>query len=506
MKSRLGLRVFALLAALNLVVFSGLGVFLTERLEQQRADLVTGFRDQIVSTLESTIVAGGGLNVARIIDWPGWSQVSDAVLVDANLERTPSGRIVPRGVALHPVGQVGPRADRDAIFEGLAACVADADRRQVASGFAVPIVSDGELWGALWYRERDDPTRSDLALLLWSGFAISTVLLLVGTFAALRPLVIVPIGRLARAAQRVSRGDLSARVRTSGGNDEVNAVLASFNRMAERVERLTNDLEDEVQVAVEQARRAEAAAIVQRRLAAMGELAAGIAHEINNPLGGLQNAVRALQQADLPDERRERYLALLGSGLERIRDTVAKVLRMAPRATATERVDLRDAIRDAAALVRHRVSGGAHTLVASVDGVATDPYALSPEPTTGASGGRFEVLGARQELGQAVLNLLVNALDALDEKGSAGRVHLALERRGDEVVLRVEDDGPGAAAEDLDRLTDLFFSTKEVGKGTGMGLSIVQNTLDTHGGRLELESTPGVGFAAVCVLPGAPTR
>ena len=501
MRSRLGLRVFALLAGLNLVVFSGLGVFLTERLEQQRADLVTGFRDQIVSTLESTIIAGGGLNVARIIDWPGWSQVSDAVLVDANLERTPTGRIVPRGVALHPVGQVGPRADRDAIFEGLAACVADAGRRQVASGFAVPIVSDGELWGALWYRERDDATRSDLALLLWSGFTISTVLLLVGTFVALRPLVIVPIGRLASAAQRVARGDLAARVRTSGGNDEVSAVLASFNRMAERVERLTNELEEEVAVAVEQARRAEAAAIVQRRLAAMGELAAGIAHEINNPLGGLQNAVRALQQEGLAEERRERYLALLESGLERIRDTVSKVLRMAPRATATERLDLREVVRDATALVRHRISGGRHALVVSVDGVASDPYAGPAEHSA-----RFEVLGARQELGEAVLNLLVNALDALDESERAGRVHLALERRGEEIVLRVEDDGPGAAPEDLDRLTDLFFSTKEVGKGTGMGLSIVQNTLDSHGGRLELESAPGAGFTAICVLPGAPSR
>lgn len=513
--SRLGLRVFALLAVLNLAVFSALGVFLTERLEEQRAELVTDFREQIVSTLESTIIAGGGLNVARIIDWPGWSQVSDAVLVDANLERTPSGRIVPRGVALHPVGQVGPRADREAIFEGLAACVADIGRRQVAGGFAVPIVSDGELWGALWYRERDDATRSDLAVLLWSGFALSTVLLMAGTFVALRPLVILPIGRLAGAAQRVARGDLTARVRTSGGNDEVSAVLASFNRMAERVERLTNDLEEEVQTAVEQARRAEAAVIVQRRLAAMGELAAGIAHEINNPLGGLQNAVRALEKGDLPDERRERYLALLDSGLERIRDTVSKVLRMAPRETAIERVDLFDVVRDAAGLVRHRVGRDGHRLLVSVDGVATDVEAGRGDAGRGDGSGddrdatneRFCVLGARQELAQALLNLLVNAFDALDEAldrtGRPGRVLVALERRGAEIVLRVEDDGPGAAREDLDRLTDLFFSTKEVGKGTGMGLSIVQNTLDTHGGRLELESAPGAGFKALCILPGA---
>lgn len=499
MTSRLGLRVFALLAVLNLVVFAGLGAFLTQRLEDQRADLVADFREQLVATLESTIIAGGGLNVARILDWPGWSQVADAVVVDANLGRAPSGRIVPRGVALHPVGQTDRGLDREQVFAGLAQCIESPERLSVARGTALRLVSDGQVWGGLWYRVRDDTTRTDLSNLLWSGFAVSTVLLLVGTFAALRPLVIVPIGRLAHAAKRVSGGDLGARVPTSGGTDEVSALVVSFNRMADRVEALTNDLEAEVDTALEQARRAEAAALIQRRLAAMGELAAGIAHEINNPLGGLQNAVRALESGQVSEERRTRYLALLASGLERIRDTVAKVLRMAPRETVTQRLDIADVVRDATALVRHRVNEGRHELTLAVDGVPRDPYDLGEHARE-----RFAVLGARQELGQALLNLLVNALDAVDETGRTGRVGIELTRYGDEIRIAITDDGPGAPPEDVDRLTDLFFTTKDVGKGTGMGLAIVQNVLDTHGGRLEIHSEPGAGFTAVCVLPGAP--
>ncbi|MEZ5978015.1 MAG: hypothetical protein R3F34_07350 [Planctomycetota bacterium] len=162
MKARLGLRVFALLAVLNLVVFTGLGAFLSNRLEQQRSDLVFGLTEQTVATLEGTILPEGELNVARILDWPGWRYVSDAVLVDANLERAPSGRLWPRGVALHPVGQAKGPQDRSALFEGLDRCIRDRRSESLLGGLAVPIVVGGRAWGALWFVPREDETRGDL--------------------------------------------------------------------------------------------------------------------------------------------------------------------------------------------------------------------------------------------------------------------------------------------------------------------------------------------------------
>lgn len=503
MKARLGLRVFALLAALNLVVFAGVGTFLTDRIEEQRAELVAEFREQIVATLEGTIQPQGGLSVARILDWPGWSNVAEALVVDRYLERAPNGRLSPRGVALHPKGQVAPVSRREPVLEGLAACMESGQRLAVAGGFAVPLVVEGRTWGGLWFAPRLDRTGADVSRLLWSGFAVSTALLLIGTFAALQPLVIAPVRRLASAASRVTAGDLAARVETSDSGDEMSELLQAFNRMAERVETLTLDLETEVADALQLARKAEAAALIQKRLAAMGELAAGIAHEINNPLGGLQNAVRSLQSADVAPERRERYLRLLADGLERIEGTVAKVLRMAPRQTDAAPVDLREVVRDAASLVRHRVEAAGHGLVGTLCGTAFDPCAggeLDPNDA-------LWVIGARHELGQAVLNLFANALDALDERVQTGpgRLEVALDRRGRDVLLEVRDNGPGARPEDLDRLTDLFFSTKEVGKGTGLGLAIVHNVIDTHGGRLELAAPARGGFVATCVLPGAPS-
>ena len=94
--------------------------------------------------------------------------------------------------------------------------------------------------------------------------------------------------------------------------------------------------------------------MTQRRLAAMGELAAGIAHEINNPLGGLQNAVVTLGRTDLAPEKRERYLGLLSDGLTRIGETVHRLRRFTPRSAPHEPLPLVDVARDSIDLVRHR--------------------------------------------------------------------------------------------------------------------------------------------------------
>jgi signal transduction histidine kinase len=229
--------------------------------------------------------------------------------------------------------------------------------------------------------------------------------------------------------------------------------------------------------------------MTQRRLAAMGELAAGIAHEINNPLGGLQNAVARLRAGDLEPEREARYFGLLERGLERIGRTVRQLLRFTPRALEHAPVDLLDVANDAADLVRHR---------AERQGVE-----LALDAATGP--GTALCHGARNELGQAVLNLLVNALDALEDGGtrdpSGPRIAIEIGTLADRVELRVADNGPGVAAGEIAKLSDLFYSTKEVGRGSGLGLSLVHNAIRAHGGEVELESLPGRGFTVLIRLP-----
>jgi signal transduction histidine kinase len=171
---------------------------------------------------------------------------------------------------------------------------------------------------------------------------------------------------------------------------------------------------------------------------------------------------------------------------------------MAPRETGAQRVDLVLVVRDACGLVRHRVEQQSARLEFTVGGERFD--AFDPPPS---APGRFTVVGARAELAQALLNLLFNALDALEERPGAAKIAIALVESGDEVELSVSDDGPGVDPANLERLVDLFFTTKEVGRGTGLGLAIVHNVVDSHGGRLVLANAPSGGFVATCTFPRA---
>jgi signal transduction histidine kinase len=227
--------------------------------------------------------------------------------------------------------------------------------------------------------------------------------------------------------------------------------------------------------------------MTQRRLAAMGELAAGLAHEINNPLGGLSNAVEVLRARELPPAKREQYLALLAGGLERIGETVRRLRRFTPREPRDEEVELAGVARDAVELVRHR-AGRLGVVIA---------LSAPREPCV--------VAGAKNEIGQALLNLLSNALDAIEEHGSRDplgpRIDVGVATEPEGFLVAVRDNGPGVSAEELTRVSDLFYTTKDVGKGTGLGLALVHNAMAKHGGSVRVDAEHGRGFLVELRFP-----
>ncbi|MGH7163413.1 MAG: sensor histidine kinase, partial [Planctomycetota bacterium] len=147
-------------------------------------------------------------------------------------------------------------------------------------------------------------------------------------------------------------------------------------------------------------------------------------------------------------------------------------------------VDAAEICRRAAELARHRADRRSARLVVAASG-----------PLPG-------VVGDAQELQQAVLNLLLNAIDAIPE-GRGGTVSVGARREGSEIVLEVVDDGVGMDAETRARCVDLFYSTKPEGEGTGLGLGIVQHIATDHGGTLEIESEKGKGTRVCVRLPAA---
>ena len=501
MRSSLRVRVAVWLVAINLAIGSVTLWFALGQAERDRGEAARAFEKvalsvagNLVDTVARQVDPEVGLNVARLLAWESWPAFADALVCDHRLS-IEDGRVLLTGVAINPLGRLrrGPEVDEQRIFGALRRAV-DEGRSidDVEGGRAMPILVGARIWGACWFRLKPAPLSTNLVTRYFvPAFLGSTILLSVAAFLVLRRFVLDPVRDLARAARSVASGDYSVRLAESDAQDELSELVRRFNAMTGQVEHFNTSLEAEVRRQTGKAQRAQATAMTQRRLAAMGELAAGIAHEINNPLGGLSNAVERLKRGDLDAEKRERYLDLLQSGLERIRRTVGQLLRFTPRSASLAPVNLREPVEDALALVRHRAQRQDVSM------------ALHDELRAQPSGPEARVLGEAHELGQAVLNLLVNALDALEEQRPLGGGHIdvRLAQEGTEVHVEVRDDGPGVPEEHLPRIADLFYTTKAPGKGTGLGLGIVHQVAARHGGRVELRSSPGEGFCATLVLP-----
>jgi two-component system NtrC family sensor kinase len=217
------------------------------------------------------------------------------------------------------------------------------------------------------------------------------------------------------------------------------------------------------------------------RLAAIGELAAGVAHEINNPLFAILGLTEFLLEESEPGSRAHRRLVLIQeSGLE-IKEIVHALLDFA-RENAEERrvVPLEDVIRSTLDLVRRTNAHKGIELVETYDGAGAEVHA-SPN-----------------QLKHAVLNLIANARQAMP---NGGTVRVDVRRDGDSVVTSVSDDGPGISPEARDRIFEPFFTTKRLSGGTGLGLSVSLGIAQSHGGTLTVSSEPGAGATFTLRLP-----
>ncbi len=503
----------AAVIAANVLSFAVIAVINERAASLDREAIEYDYSLQLSDHLDAVVDGLGRLRPAEVLDWSGWRYFDDVIVAQAP-ERRPDGTFEVAGVYLNPLG----RAHRPVDFEedeALAMMARAIESRALVSnsfGAAAPVLTtSGTAWGAAWFKGAPiefaaSRTRKILPvfLLVLAGVTLSTLVLI-------RRTVLDPVAGLARAAGRLEAGDLSARARERGRQeDELGGLVRTFNAMAARLERYNRDLEVAVQEATDRVRSAEAAAMTQRRLAATGELAAGIAHELNNPLGGLANAVEALKREDLPEERRLEYLELVSGGLQRMGETVGRLLRLSPREATLGEVGLDRPLSDALGLIRHRAERLGVSLELHVrSGQGSEPL----DPFLPSSMDRMRELpplkGAANELGQAFLNLLVNSLDSIEggrESGAIpverGRIRLELGRTADgslDVVF--EDDGPGVSPEVLERAADPFFTTKEQGKGTGLGLAMVHNVVAAHSGRVLVSSVEGEGFRVAIELP-----
>jgi signal transduction histidine kinase len=235
--------------------------------------------------------------------------------------------------------------------------------------------------------------------------------------------------------------------------------------------------------AYEEQERAKQKAMTTERLAALGSLVAGVAHEVNNPLAGLKNCVHALRLGDTDAATRAEYLDLMDEGLDRIRDVVRRLLEFGrPRPLEPVRVSPHSLAEDVSRLVGSVLRGRRIALETACDGDA----------------GELQVNADRRQIGQALLNLVLNAAYVTPD---GGRITVQVQRRPGRAGIAVIDAGPGIPEGIRDRILDPFFSTKPEGEGTGLGLSVTRAIVDSHHGELELECPPAGGTIATIWLP-----
>jgi two-component system NtrC family sensor kinase len=293
-----------------------------------------------------------------------------------------------------------------------------------------------------------------------------------------------PLAEVVRGAERVAVGDYGTPVAPTEAADEIRQVVAAFNSMMVEIGTLQGRMRERTQDALLTARKTQDSLVIAQRLASTGRLAAGIAHEVNNPLAGMLNAVHALRTKELPPAKRDEYLEIVEDGLHRVQATVAKILQFTPHKVAPRPVAIDEVVRPVLALSRHRVERE------------------EVEVVTVPAGEGAVVFGDPYELQQALLNVVLNALDALEEAHrETPRIEIRTSVGDDEVQLVVSDNGTGMKDEDVPRAFDLFFTTKEPGKGTGLGLATAHKILMDHGGRVELRPRGTEGMDVAFVLP-----
>lgn len=322
--------------------------------------------------------------------------------------------------------------------------------------------------------------------------SIIGLLVLVGLMRSFYTWVFTPIHDLYEGVGRVAQGELTHRIDLHSG-DEMEELAQAFNTMLARLNELYNDLARQVNERSRQLVRSE-------RLASVGFLAAGVAHEINNPLAsiafcsealearleGLLGNLRLSGQAAEEHETFARYLRMIQEEAFRCKNITERLLEFSrtgePRREVT---DLRQLVEAVLNLTQHLPNHkGKH---------------ITFEVPNNRDGGRVYALVNAEEIKSVILNLVINALESMEE---GGQLTIRLGMREGIAELRFTDTGCGMTQEVLDNIFEPFYTRSRSGKGTGLGLTISHLIISQHGGEIEASSAgPGQGSQFVVRLP-----
>lgn len=321
-------------------------------------------------------------------------------------------------------------------------------------------------------------------------FVISALLILGISYWAIRT-VTNPIKDLGKAVTSLAGGNFDKALVTNR-RDEIGTLIEGFNTMAERLKKAYSELEGkvkasnkELEIAYQTLKQRQEQLVRSEKMAALGQLSAGIAHEIRNPLTSVKIFIQSLEKEIDSDENQKEDFRIIKREIDKINEHITRFLDFArPEEPSFQPVDIGGLVMDTLNLLAPKMKSG------SVDLDISLPENL---PT---------IEGDPKQLGQVFLNLILNAIEAMPT-GGVLTIHSAVNTipvSGEELLqLFFRDTGCGIPEKDRPYLYDPFFSTKE--KGTGLGLSIVYSIIQKHNGQIEVKSELGKGSLFIISLP-----
>jgi signal transduction histidine kinase len=337
----------------------------------------------------------------------------------------------------------------------------------------------------LWERfnlAKHEHRRSMIVVITTSALGI---LLMAGLLRFFYTWVFHPIRDLQQGVNRVARGDFSQPI-VVNSQDEMEELAAAFNDMTARLHSTYRELAQQVNERGRQLVRSE-------RMASLGYLAAGVAHEINNPLASIAFCAEGL----------ERRLSDLLSRVPREQETITKYLKMIQEEAFRCKHITQGLLEFSRVGEGQRQPTDLVEVVQSVLDIVQHLRNCQGKEIVFRPSGRPVALANPQEVKQVVLNIVVNALDSMDD---GGVLTIDLDDSAPSAEMTFTDTGCGMTPEVLDKIFEPFFTAKSSGKGTGLGLSISQRIVSQHGGEIEASSPgPGRGSTFVVRLPLPPT-
>jgi signal transduction histidine kinase len=265
----------------------------------------------------------------------------------------------------------------------------------------------------------------------------------------------------------ISQGDF-VEITVGEGEQEIRSLLTAFNRMTKELQIRQHQL------------------VQSEKLAALGTLLSGVAHELNNPLSNISTSAQILSEEIEEDdvEFKTNLITQIETQADKARDIVKTLLEFSRiKEFRKEKLLFKKLVDETILLVRGHAPDN---VIIAVD---------IPEDLT--------ILADKQRMQQVLLNLIKNGIDAILDNGhiwiSASNTAYFSSYNGVEILI--EDDGPGIEEEQLKKIFDPFFTTKDVGKGSGLGLFIVHDIIEWHGGSITVDSRPGLGTTFIIWLP-----